>query len=81
MIYAADHGSPYINHRELTYRFHLFMLAIIYNAIAWPGVINILNSNYISSTRHSVVGTTRICVENVNQRGRREAQDGMKITG
>lgn len=55
VIYAADHGSPYINHRELTYRFHLFMLAIIYNAIAWPCVINILNSNYISSTRHSVL--------------------------
>ena len=55
VIYAADHGSLYINHRKLTYRFHLFMLAIIYNAIVWPGVINILNSNYISSTRHSVL--------------------------
>ena len=55
VIYAADHGSLYINHKELTYRFHLFMLAIIYNATVWPCVINILNSNYISSTRHSVL--------------------------
>lgn len=79
MIYAVDHGSPYINHQELTYRFHLFMLAIIYNAIVWPCVINILNSNYISSTQ-CVVGTTHICVENVNQQGRREAQERMEIT-
>lgn len=55
VIYAVDHGSLYINHQKLTYRFHLFMLAIIYNAIVWPCVINILNSNYISSTRHSVL--------------------------
>lgn len=31
------------------------MLAIIYTATVWPCVINILNSNYISSTRHSVL--------------------------
>lgn len=55
VIYAADHGSLYINHRKLTYRFHLFMLAIIYSAIVWPCMINILNSNYISSTRHSAL--------------------------
>lgn len=55
MIYAAYYGSLYINHQELTYRFHLFMLAIIYNAIVWLCVINILNSNYISSIRHSVL--------------------------
>lgn len=55
MIYAADHMSLNINHQELTYRFHLFMLAIIYTATVWPRVINILNSNYISSARHSVL--------------------------
>lgn len=55
VIYAADHASLYINHQELTYRFHLFMPAIIYTATVWPCVINILNSNYISSTRHSVL--------------------------
>lgn len=55
LIYAVDQGSPYINHRELTYRFHLFMLAIIYNAIVWPCVINILNSNFISSAHKSVL--------------------------
>lgn len=31
------------------------MLAIIYNTNVWPCVINILNSNFISSTRHSVL--------------------------
>lgn len=45
VIYVADHGSMYINHRKLTYRFHLFMLAVIYNTIVGPCVINILNSN------------------------------------
>lgn len=55
MIYAADQRSPYINHRELTYRFHLFMLAIIYNTVVWLRVIDMLNSNFISSTRHSVL--------------------------
>lgn len=55
VIYAADQRSPYINHKELTYRFHLFMLAIIYNTIVWLCVIDMLNSNFISSTRHSVL--------------------------
>lgn len=55
MIYAADQRSPYINHRELTYCFHLFMLAIIYNTVVWLPVIDMLNSNFISSTRHSVL--------------------------
>lgn len=81
MIYAADHRSPYINHQELTYRFHLFMLAIIYNATAWPCVINIPNSNYISSTRHSVLLEQHTFVsKNVNQQGQCEAKEGMKIT-
>lgn len=64
VIYAADQRSPYINHRELTYRFHLFMLAIIYNTVVWLCVIDMLDSNFLSSTRHSVLaGPTRICVK------------------
>lgn len=55
VIYAVDQRSPYINHRELTYRVHLFMLAIIYNTVVWLRVIDMLNSNFISSTRHSVL--------------------------
>lgn len=55
VIYAADQRSPYINHRELTYCFHLFMLAIIYNTVVWLRVIDMLNSNFISSTCHSVL--------------------------
>lgn len=81
MIYVADHWSLYINHRELTYRFHLFMLAIIYNAIVWPCVINILNSNYISSTRHSVLLEQHaFALKMLISRVGVEAQEGRKIT-
>lgn len=31
------------------------MLAIIYNTVVWLRVIDMLNSNFISSTRHSVL--------------------------
>lgn len=40
------------------------MLAIIYNTVVWLCVIDMLNSNFLSSTRHSVLaGPTRICVK------------------
>lgn len=86
VIYVAGRGRLYINHTKLTYRFHLFMLAIIYHAAARPpppaGSIS-PNSNYISSTRHSrVVGTTSICVKKMLiGEGAKKRKWGMKKNG